>query len=416
MSEFTSFTQSHERVTIDDIYAARVRMEERVRVTPMLHKHTLDLLVGHPVYMKCEHLQRTGSFKLRGAINKIAQLSEKARARGVVAASAGNHAQGVAVAAREFGVASTIFMPVDASLAKIEATRAYGAQVRLAGENLTQALAAAHEFCRECDGTFVHPFDDDHIIAGQGTLGLEVVEQLPDVATIVVPVGGGGLAAGVAIAARALRPDVKIVAVQASAVSSLRISLEAGHRVEVEAHPTLADGIAVRQIGERNFEILRELIDEVVDVDEDELSTAMLWSMERAKQVLEGAGSAALAAVLSGKVQSTGPVVMVVAGGNIDPANLIPVIRHGLSTAGRFLYLGTIVRDRPGELSRLLSLLATLRVNVLGVEHHREGVHVGVGRTQVDLVLQTRNAEHIAQVEEALGAEGYTVMSSHLKG
>lgn len=401
------------RVTIEEIRAARERIQTRIRSTPMLHKHTLDSIVGHPVHMKCEHLQRTGSFKLRGAINLIAQLDDDERARGVVAASAGNHAQGVAVAATELGVASTIFMPTDASLAKVEATRAYGAEVRLEGSNLTETLRAAHAFCEANSQTFVHPFDDPRIIAGQGTLGIEIVEQLQDVATIVVPVGGGGLAAGVATAVRALKPDVRIVAVQAAAFPSLRLSLEAGQCVEVEALPTIADGIAVKQLGQTGFAALRELVDDVVEVEEDELSTAMLWSMERAKQVLEGAGAAALAAVLAGKVRSDGPVAMVVAGGNIDPANIIPVVRHGLSAVGRFLYLGTVVRDRPGELSRLLSLLADLRVNVLGVEHHREGVRVGIGQTQVDLVLQTRNAEHVAEVEAAMHDAGYPILRSN---
>ena len=401
-------------VTIDDLYAARERIAEDIRHTPMLRKPTLDGCVdGQPVFIKCEHLQRTGSFKLRGALNLIGQLTPEERASGVVAASAGNHAQGVAVAAAENDVEATIFMPQDASLAKVEATRNYGAHVVLEGANLTRTLEAAHAFATKRGAVFVHPFDDDRIIAGQGTLGLEVVEQLPDVATVVVPVGGGGLAAGVAVAVRALRPDCRIVAVQAAAFPSLRLSLEAGEPTVVPAVPTIADGIAVKQIGGRNFDILRACVDEVVEVTEEELSTAILWSMERAKQVLEGAGAAALAAVLAGKVQSDGPVALVVAGGNIDPANLVPVIRHGLTAVGRFLYLGTVIPDRPGELSRLLGLLADVRVNVLGVEHHREGVHLRIGETRVDLTLQTRNAEHVAEVEAALAEAGYPVLREH---
>jgi threonine dehydratase len=398
-------------ITIDDIHAARERIGGLIRSTPMLRKPTLEPLVGSsPVFIKCEHLQRTGSFKLRGALNLVAQLDEQERARGVVAASAGNHAQGVAVAAGEHGVHATIFMPSDASLSKVEATRNYGAEVILEGANLGETLEAAHGFASERDAVFVHPFDDDRIIAGQGTLGLEVVEQLPDVATVVVPVGGGGLASGVAIALRALRPDCRIVAVQAAAYPSLRRSLDAGHPVPVGPAPTIADGIAVKQLGVRNFEILRALVDDVVEVEEEELSTAILWSMERAKQVLEGAGAASLAALLAGKVASDGPIALVVCGGNIDPANLVPVIRHGLTAVGRFLYLGTVIPDRPGELSRLLTLLADVRVNVLGVEHHREGVHLRLGETRVDLTLQTRNAEHVAEVEAALHAAGYSVL------
>ncbi len=264
-------TSSTVALTIDDIQAARERIAGRIRSTPMLHKHTLDPIVGQQVHLKCEHLQRTGSFKLRGALNLVAQLDAGERARGVVAASAGNHAQGVAVAATEFGVDATIFMPADASLAKVEATRAYGADVRLEGDDLSQTLAAAHAWCDERGAVFVHPFDDARIIAGQGTLGLEVVEQLPDVATVVVPVGGGGLAAGVATAVRALRPDARIVAVQAAAFPSLRRSIEAGEPVVMETVPSIADGIAVKQLGGATFPILRDLVDEVVEVEEEEL-------------------------------------------------------------------------------------------------------------------------------------------------
>jgi threonine dehydratase len=404
---------SENAITLDDIRAARDRIDGAIRHTPMLRKHTLEPLVGGAeVHIKCEHLQRTGSFKLRGALNLVSQLTDEERSRGVVAASAGNHAQGVAVAAAEHGVAATIFMPEDASLAKVEATSNYGAEVRLEGAHLTATLQAAHSFAQETGAVFVHPFDDDRIIAGQGTLGLEVVEQLPQVATIVVPVGGGGLASGVGIALRELRPDCRIVAVQTAAFPSLRRSLEAGEPTVVETVPTIADGIAVKQLGVRNFELLRELVDEVVEVEEEELATAMLWSMERAKQVLEGAGAAALAALLSGRVQSDGPIALVVAGGNIDPAGLIPVIRHGLTAVGRFLYLGTVIPDRPGELSRLLALLADLRVNILGVEHHREGVHLRVAETRVDLTLQTRNAEHVTAVRDALRDAGYPVLEA----
>ncbi len=397
-------------LTMEDVFAARDRIARDIRSTPMLRKHTLDPCVGCDVYLKCEHLQRTGSFKLRGALNLIGQLTGEERARGVVAASAGNHAQGVAVAASELGVEATIFMPEDASLSKVEATRNYGATVRLEGANLGDALAAAHAFCDEHGAVWVHPFDDPQIIAGQGTIGLEIVEQLPDVATVVIPVGGGGLASGIGMVLRELRPDCRIVAVQAAAHPSLRASLDAGVVTAVEARPSIADGIAVKQLGTLNFEMLKDIVDDVVEVTEEELSTAILWSMERAKQVLEGAGAASLAALLAGKISSEGPVVLVVAGGNIDPANLVPVIRHGLTTGGRFLYLGTVIPDRPGELSRLLALLAATRVNVLGVEHHREGVDLRIGETRVDLTLQTRNVEHVAEVEAALTDAGYPVM------
>lgn len=397
-------------VTLDDIRAARQRIADTIRSTPLLRKDTLAPIVGHQVHMKCEHLQRTGSFKLRGASNLIALLSDEERAAGVVAASAGNHAQGVAVAAAERGVRATIFMPEDATLSKVEATRGYGADVQLVGEHLTQSLAAAREWATEHEAVFVHPFDDPRVIAGQGTIGLEIVEQLPEVATVVVGIGGGGLASGIATAMRALRPACKLIGVQAAACPSYDAALRAGAPVTIDAQPTMADGIAVKQPGALTFGILRELLDEHVVVSEEQISSAILWSMERAKQVLEGAGATPLAALLGGMVQSDGPVVLVNGGGNIDPAALMTVIRHGLSANGRFLYLGTLLPDRPGELSRLLALLAKLRVNVLGVEHHREGVEMHVGETRVDLVLQTRNAQHVAEVEAALTDAGYSLL------
>jgi len=411
MTEHPTSIDEH-AVSIDAIRAARNRIQDRVRVTPMLRKETLDTMVGGgEVHLKCEHLQRTGSFKLRGALNLIAQLAPEERARGVVAASAGNHAQGVAVAAAEFGVEATIFMPADASLAKVEATVNYGADVRLVGDNLYESLAAAHTFAQERGAVFVHPFDDARIVNGQGTLGLEIVDQLPMVGAVVVPVGGGGLASGVATAVRAARPNCRIIGVQASACASLPAALELGEPTMVQIRPSMADGIAVKQPGALTFEIMRSLLDEVVLVEEEEISAAILWSMERAKQVLEGAGAAGLAAVLSGKVRSSEPIAVVLCGGNIDPAALVPVIRHGLTAVGRFLYLGTILPDRPGELSHLLSLLASLRVNILGVEHHREGVELRIGETRVDLILQTRNVEHVEHVMSQLRETGYRLIT-----
>jgi threonine dehydratase len=398
------------QVTLDDIRAAQERIADSVRRTPLLPKETLTPFVGHRVYMKCEHLQRTGSFKLRGASNLMALLDDDERAAGVVAASAGNHAQGVAVAAAARGVRATIFMPEDATLSKVEATRRYGADVQLVGQHLTQSLAAARAWADERGAVFVHPFDDPRVIAGQGTVGLEIVEQLPEVATVVVGIGGGGLASGIAIALRELRPDCRLVGVQAAACPSYAAAVAAGGPVSVEAMPTMADGIAVKQPGALTYGILREHLDDHVEVSEGQISSAILWSMERAKQVLEGAGATPLAALLGGLVTSDGPLVLVNGGGNIDPATLMTVIRHGLSRAGRYLYLGTLLPDRPGELSRLLALLAKLRVNVLGVEHHREGVQIHVGETRVDLVLQTRNAEHVIEVEQALTDAGYTLL------
>ncbi|MCW2960521.1 MAG: Threonine dehydratase [Thermoleophilia bacterium] len=401
-----------ELVTAEGIRAARERIRDSIRLTPLLRKQTLEPLVGHPVYLKCEHLQRTGSFKLRGALNLIAQLTQEERARGVVAASAGNHAQGVAVAAAEYGVDATIFMPSDASLAKVEATRNYGATVVLEGAHLSGALEAARAFCTERGAVFVHPFDDPRIVEGQGTLGLELIDQLPAMRTVVIPIGGGGLAAGVAAALRDHDRDVRIIGVQAAACPSLQAALAAHAPVLVDAGPSMADGIAVKQVGELPLAMLEGVLDDLVLVTEAEISTAILWSMERAKQVLEGAGAAGLAALLAGKVQSDGPVIVVGGGGNVDPAALMSVIRHGLTAAGRYHYVGTALPDRPGELSRLMALLAEHRVNVLSVEHHREGVHVNFGETRVDLTLQTRNQAHVHEVEAALESAGYTILTS----
>lgn len=394
-------------VTIEDIRDARQRIAPYIRSTPAMHKAVLAQRFGVPVFLKGEHLQRTGSFKLRGALNLVAQLDAVERERGVVAASAGNHAQGVAVAATTFGVKPTIFMPEDATLSKVQATRHYGAEVVLEGENLDATLVAASRFADDNGALFVHPFDDARVVSGQGTLGLEIVEQVPDVATLLLPIGGGGLFAGVACAVRELRPRCRIIGVQARACAAIGPSLAAGHPVLVDAAPTMADGIAVRQPGELTLGMIRELMDQLVLVDDDHISRAMLWLIERAKQIVEGAGAAALSALLTGEVQPTGPTVVLLSGGNIDPMQLLPVVRHGLTTVGRFLTLATTLPDRPGELSRLLALLAELKVNLLSVEHHREGVRMHVSETLIELTVQTRNREHVNEVLAALDAAGY---------
>ena len=397
-------------VTLAYIEAARVRIADTIRATPLFEKQVLTQRFGVPVFVKDEHLQRTGSFKIRGAMNLISQLDPAELARGVVAASAGNHAQGVAVAASVHGVQATIFMPADATLSKVEATRGYGAEVVLSGENLSEALEAAKAHAAATGAIFVHPFDDARIVAGQGTLGLELVEQLPDIATVILPIGGGGLFAGVATAIRALRPHCRIVGVQAEACQSIRAARAAGHPVTIDAAPTMADGIAVKQPGALTYPIIEATIDELVMVDDNELASAMLWLMERAKQVVEGAGAATMAALLAGKIAPVGPTVCVLSGGNIDPMALIPVIRHGLTNAGRFLRIATILPDRPGELSRLLTQLARLRVNVLAIEHRREGEPLlHVGDTRIDLTLQTRNSNHVVEVLADLRSAGYDV-------
>ncbi|MBC7645296.1 MAG: threonine ammonia-lyase [Thermoleophilia bacterium] len=397
-------------VTLADIEAARDRIMGTIRTTPLFEKQVLTQRFGVPVFVKDEHLQRTGSFKIRGAMNLISQLDPSDHGRGVVAASAGNHAQGVAVAAAEHGVHATIFMPAGATLSKVEATRGYGAKVVLSGEHLSEALEAAQAYAAATGAILVHPFNDVRIIAGQGTLGLELVEQLPDIATVILPIGGGGLFAGVATAIRALRPQCRIIGVQAEACQSISASRAAGHPVPIHAAGTMADGIAVKQPGAITYPIIESLIDELVIVDDNEIASAILWLMERAKQVVEGAGAATMAALLADKVTPVGPTVCVLSGGNIDPMALIPILRRGLGTTGRFLRIATILTDRPGELSRLLVLLAQMKVNVLTVEHRREGEPLlHVGETGVDLTLQTRNPEHVVEVLDELRTAGYAV-------
>jgi threonine dehydratase len=387
--------------TLADIEAARERLEGVARVTPVSHSETFSRLAGRPVYVKAENLQRTGAFKIRGAVNKLATLTPSERAAGVVAASAGNHGQAVAWAAREAGVPATVFMPEDSPMAKIDATRNYGAHVALVGAGFEEALAAALEHVAETGAAFVHAFEDDVVIAGQGTLGVELAEQLPDAETVVVPVGGGGLISGIALALVELRPSVRLVGVQADRCAPLAGGREYGF--------TIAEGIAVKEPGELTSAIVREHVHELVTVSDDEISEAILLLLERMKLVVEGAGAAALAAVLARKVGGDGPVGVVLSGGNIDPSLLISVMRHGLTLAGRYLVVRTRLPDRPGELVRLLTLAAQERVNVVSVEHHREGMAVSVSETEVELTVQTRDDEHQAALLAAMQTWGYPV-------
>jgi threonine dehydratase len=386
--------------TLADIRAARERMASLARVTPVYASETFGRLASRPVVLKAENLQRTGSFKIRGAVNRIALLTEAERAGGVVTASAGNHGQAVALAAREAGVRATVFMPQDAPMAKLEATRSQGAEVVLGGEDYDEAHAAAHE-AAEAGATYVHAFEDEAVIAGQGTLGLELTEQLEDVDVVVVPVGGGGLASGIAIALRELRPATRIVGVQAASCAPLAGEDPHGF--------TIADGIAVKQPGTLTSRILEELVDEIVTVTDEEIAQAIVLLLERVKLVVEGAGAASVAAVLAGRVGGEGSACAVLSGGNIDASLLIEVARYGLTRAGRFLVLRTRIGDRPGALAKLLGLLAADRVNVISVEHHREGIDLPVVGTEVELTLATRDEEHCAEVLERLAAWGYAV-------
>jgi len=394
-------------VGLEDVRAARVLLEGVSRTTPLEGLRGLSEQVGGPVLLKCENLQRTGSFKIRGAYVRIARLSEQERAVGVVAASAGNHAQGVALAASLLGCRSTVFMPQAAPLPKVAATRAYGAVVRHAGHTVDEALVAAKAFAAETGSVLIHPFDHEDIIAGQGTVGLELLEQCPDVRTVVVCTGGGGLIAGIAAAVKGLAPDVRVVAAQASGAAAFPASLTAGRPVPLEVMTTMADGIAVGCPGELTFALVRDLVDEVVLVDEEALSRALLLCLERAKLVVEPAGAAALAAVMEHPEAFEPPVVVVLSGGNIDPLLLTKVVRHGLVAAGRFLSLSVAIPDRPGELARLLGVLAGTGANVLDVEHSRTDRGLHLDEVQVALQVETRGRPHGDEVLAGLSAAGY---------
>jgi threonine dehydratase len=385
--------------TVADIEAARERIAGLARRTSVYSSETLRRLSGRPVFLKAENLQRTGSFKIRGAVNKVATLTDDQRAAGVVTASAGNHGQALALAAREAGVAATVFMPQDAPMAKVDAARNYGAEVVLVGEGYDEAYAAADDFA-ERGATIVHAFEDEVVIAGQGTLGLELAEQLPDtVEVLVIPVGGGGLASGIALALKERRPGLRMIGVQAATCAPYMGMEPSGS--------TIADGIAVKKPGELTRAILADKIDGWVTVEDDEIAQAMVLLLERVKLVVEGAGAASVAALLAGKVEGDGPACALLSGGNIDASLLIEVARHALTRSGRFLVVRTRLEDRPGELAKLLSLIAEERVNVLSVEHHREGMDLPVKGTEVELTLVTRDEEHCSHVLRLLADWGY---------
>ncbi len=397
-------------VTLDDVRGARKMLTGVARVTAMEGSRYLSKLMGCPVHLKCENLQRTGSFKLRGAYVRIAGLLPEQRAAGVVAASAGNHAQGVAHASSLLGVRSTVFMPVSAPLPKVAATREYGAEVRLYGQVVEETLAAAEEYAAATGAVFIHPFDHPDIVAGQGTVGLEILEQCPEVRTVVVGVGGGGLMAGVAVAVKSLRPDVRLVGVQAAGAAAYPPSLAAGRPVSIQTQATMADGIKVGRPGEVPFRIIEDLVDEVRTVSEDELSSALLHCMERAKLVVEPAGASPVAALLSGPGSFEGPVVALLSGGNVDPLLLQRILRHGMSAAGRYLAVRLRLTDSPGALATLLGVLSVVDANVLDVSHVRTDPRLGLTEAEVELQMETKGPEHRAQVHVALRDAGYTVM------
>jgi threonine dehydratase len=378
--------------TLADIQEAQQRLQGIAEQTPIYLSETFTRRSGRQVRLKAENLQRTGAFKIRGAVNKLGTLSPEERAAGVVAASAGNHGQAVAWAARELGVRARIFAPDPAPMAKVEACKNYGAETEMSGSFFEDALVAALAYVEESGGTFIHPYEDRLVVAGQGTIGLELLEQEPEVGTVLIPIGGGGLALGIATALRALRPDVRIVGVQAG----------------VDGY-TIADGIAVKVPSELTMPLLEDLLDDIVSVTDEEISEAIVLLLERAKLVVEGAGAVGVAALLAGRAGGSGAAIPILSGGNIDPTMLISVMRHGLTVAGRYLVMRTKLPDRPGELIKLLSLVAEERGNVIAVEHHREGVDVSVSETEIGLTLVTRDEEHCQQLLAAMTERGYTV-------
>jgi threonine dehydratase len=397
-------------VTLANIEAARELLRGVVRFTPLESSRPLSELLDGPVFFKCENLQRTGSFKIRGAYTRIAALSAEQRAAGVVTASAGNHAQGVALAAQLLGTKATVFMPQGASLPKLEATRGYGAHVRMVGHTIDECLTAALEYASSTGATIIHPFDHPDIIAGQGTIGAEILEQCPEVRTIVVSIGGGGLIAGIARAVKSVRPDMRIVGVQAEAAATYPSSLAAGHPMRCDITSTIADGIAVGRPGDLPFELVQRYVDDIVTVSEESISRALLLCLERVKLAVEPAGAASVAALMDAPRTFETPAVAVLSGGNIDPILLLRVLRHGLAASGRYLAFRVRVPDRPGALAKLLSIVAGAEANVLDVGHARLDAKLHIDEVEIVLQLETRGQEHSAEVVATLEKSGYRLL------
>jgi len=397
-------------VSVDDVERAAELIKGIAVRTPMEESRWLSALTGSSVSLKCENLQRAGSFKVRGAYTRMSQLSEEEKARGVVAASAGNHAQGVALAAQALGIKATVFMPEGAPIPKEKATRGYGADVVFVGRYLDDSLVAAREFQERTGAVLIHPFDSTEVVAGQGTVGLEILQEAPDVETVVVPCGGGGLLSGIAIAVKARRPDVRLIGVQAEGAAAFPLSLAAGHPVQLTQMTTMADGIAVGLPGQVTFAAVRDLVDEIVTVSETSLSRAVLATLERAKMVVEPAGAAAVAAILDDPGRFGSPTVGVLSGGNIDPLLLGKVIQHGMAAAGRYLSLTLRIPDRPGGLATLLTELADAGANLIEVAHARISADLSLDEVEVHLQLETRGPAHEDALLTRLRERGYRVL------
>ena len=398
-------------VNLEDIYDAAKLLDGVIKKTPSIGAGWVEKKYGVDVTFKCENLQRAGSFKIRGAYNRIARLSAAERSKGVVAASAGNHAQGVALAAQILGIKATIFMPEGATLPKYQATVGYGAEVIFHGKTIDEALMAASEFSNETGAVFIHPFDHEHIVAGQGTMGLEILEQNPDVKTIVVCTGGGGLLAGTALAIKSLRPDIKVIGVQAEMAAAYPPSLAAGSPQMLPKMSTMADGIAVGRPGDVPFKIIQQHVDEIRTVSEASLARALLLTLERSKLQVEAGGIAAVAAILDDPDSFEGPVVASLSGGNIDPLLLSRVMRTGLATSGRFLMVQVRLTDQPGSLAKLLACVAELGTNIIQTSHTRMNPALAISEVDVELELETRGFEHREQILAAIVAQGFEIVT-----
>ena len=398
-------------VNLEDIKDAAKLLDGVIKKTPSISAGWIEKKYGVDVTFKCENLQRAGSFKIRGAYNRIARLSEAERSQGVVAASAGNHAQGVALAAQILGIKATIFMPEGATLPKYQATLGYGADVIFHGKTIDEALMAASTFSNETGAVFIHPFDHEHIVAGQGTMGLEILEQNPDVKTVVVCTGGGGLLAGTALAIKSLRPDIKVIGVQAEMAAAYPPSLAAGSPQMLPKMSTMADGIAVGRPGDVPFKIIQQHVDEIRTVSEASLARALLLTLERSKLQVEAGGIAAVAAILDDPDSFEGPVVASLSGGNIDPLLLSRVLRTGLATSGRFLMVQVRLTDQPGSLAKLLACVAELGTNIIQTSHTRMNPALAISEVDVELELETRGFEHREQILAQIVAHGFEIVS-----
>jgi threonine dehydratase len=398
-------------LSLADVEDARERIDDVVRWTPLEYSYTFSEMTEADVHLKLETFQRTGAFKLRGATNRIATLSERERSAGVVTASAGNHAQGVALAATRSDVDSKIVMPEHAPISKVEATERYGGETVLHGADYDEAQAKAHEIEREEGRTYVHAFDDEEVMAGQGTIGLEIVDDCPEVDTVVVPVGGGGLISGISTAVKGRKSDVRVIGVQAEGAASLPASIRAGSITELDAVNTIADGIATRKVGERPFEVIRERVDEVVTVSDEEIAVALTYLLERSKTLVEGAGAVPLAALLFEHFdyEDGETIVPALCGGNIDINQLTTVLVRGLVETGRYLKIRTVLRDRPGALQDLVEIIADQRANIYAIQHDRTSRDVAMNEADVEIDIETRGHDHIDEVLNALRDAGYEV-------